>query len=101
MIKYWGKLPLKPHIYIKVVDLVVILNKGREEQFFGKCQVKPGSYQHEISIVIWFGEHYPFVGSFDGQVTVGLHPVNDFTVQAEPCSIEKPSNFLLLKCRGG
>jgi hypothetical protein len=41
--------------------------------------------------VVWFGEHDPVVGSFDGQVTVGLHPVIDFTVQAEPCSIEKPS----------
>ena len=90
-------MPLKPHIYIKVVDLVVVLNKGCEEQLFGKCQVKPGSYQYEISIVVWFGEHDPVIGNFDGQVTVGLHPLIDFIVQAEPCSIEKPSDYVRKK----
>ncbi len=55
MIKYWGKLPLKPHIYIKVVDLVVILNKGREEQFFGNVRSSRGPISMKSALLYGSG----------------------------------------------
>lgn len=37
--------PLQPCVDIQVINLIVVLQKSRPKQIFGKCQVNPRAYK--------------------------------------------------------
>ena len=45
---YGGEAPLEAHVHIHVVDLVVVLHKGGEEQLLGEGNVQPGAHQDQV-----------------------------------------------------
>lgn len=70
---------------IDVVDLIVVLNKGRPEQIFGKGQVDSRPYQYQIRIILrlWHSDS----GIVEIHRYIGQIPQSDTCLCGNPLNI--------------
>src|SRR5690606_35514392 len=81
------KTPLKSVIDIQVIDLFIVLGKGREENLIGQSDIQPRAYQPEGSMSPLLGKLKVIVSGGQRKTYIRLEPVAYFTCKISHASI--------------
>jgi hypothetical protein len=53
-VRYRCKTPLKPDVGVQIVNLIVILDQGSQEQLISKGNIQSGANQDQFGTIVWF-----------------------------------------------
>ena len=82
-----GKTPLQPGVYVQVLNLAVVLNKGCPEDISREGEVEPGTNEKEVGTAIRLRQAYAIVSKVHRYDAERLEPVADLPIKVHAVAV--------------